>query len=71
MSLYTNRVQIEYNLSGLRFPIERPFPSKKIVRQLKSERAKFFVGSDSHSVDYFQEQIPKVKKAYQFLGLNK
>ncbi len=66
-----NKIQIEYNLSGLRFPIKRPFPSKEIVHQLKSERAKFFVGSDSHSVEYFKEQIPKVKKAYQFLGSNK
>lgn len=65
-----NKIRIEYNLSGTRFPINRTFPSKEVAEQLKSERAKFFVGSDSHSLDYFKETIPKVKQAYEFLGLD-
>jgi HisJ family histidinol phosphate phosphatase len=64
-----NKIRIEYNLSGTRFPINRPFPSKEIAEQLKSERAKFFVGSDSHSIEFFQETISKIKQAYEFLGL--
>lgn len=64
-----NKIRIEYNLSGTRFPINRPFPAKEVAEQLKSERAKFFVGSDSHSLEFFQETIPKVKQAYEFLGL--
>ena len=64
-----NKISIEYNLSGFRFPISRPFPSKEIAKKLKSERAKFFVGSDSHSVENFQESISKVKNAYEFLGI--
>ena len=37
--------------------------------KLKKEgRARFFVGSDSHSVENFQENISKVKDAYKFLG---
>ncbi len=64
-----NKVRIEYNLSGIRFPINRSFPSKEVVKQLKSERAKFFIGSDSHSLEFFEETIPKVKQAYEFLGL--
>jgi len=64
-----NKINIEYNLSGSRFPINRPFPSKEIAKQLKLERAKFFVGSDSHSVEFFQENISKVKDAYNFLGI--
>ena len=64
-----NKIRIEYNLSGTRFPINRPFPSKEVAEQLKSEHAKFFVGSDSHSLEYFQKTIPRVKIAHDFLGL--
>jgi len=64
-----NNIRIEYNLSGTKFPINRPFPSKEVAEHLKSERAKFFVGSDSHSLEFFQETIPKVKQAYELLGL--
>ncbi|MBY9011846.1 MAG: hypothetical protein KGD70_05685 [Candidatus Lokiarchaeota archaeon] len=65
-----NKIRIEYNLSGKRFPINRSFPSKEVAEQLKSERVKFFVGSDSHSLEYFKETVPKVKEAYKFLGLD-
>ena len=61
-------VKIEINLSGLRFPIKRTFPSKNVVQQLKSEGASFFVGSDSHSLDYFENQISKVIETYLFLN---
>jgi histidinol-phosphatase (PHP family) len=64
-----NNLNIEYNLSGLKFPIGRPFPSKAIIRQLRKEGAKLFIGSDSHSINYFQKTIPMVKNAYQFLNL--
>lgn len=64
-----DKIRIEYNLSGVKFPIKRSFPSKEIAVKLKSEGAKFFVGSDSHSVEFFEETIPKVKQAYEFLGL--
>ncbi len=62
-----NNINIEYNLSGLKFPINRPFPSTAVITQLKREGAKIFVGSDSHSINYFQTSISKVKKAYKFL----
>ena len=58
---------LEVNLSGLKFPIKRPFPSKSVIMQLKEEGAKIFVGSDSHSINYFQTNITNVKKAYKFL----
>ncbi|MHA2181029.1 MAG: hypothetical protein ACXAAH_06375 [Promethearchaeota archaeon] len=64
----TNNMKIEYNISGEKFPIGRPFPSKSIISQLIKEGCKYFVGSDSHSVDYFESQIPKVKKAYKHLN---
>lgn len=62
-----NNISIEYNLSGLKFPIGRPFPSKSVITQLRKECAKIFVGSDSHSVNYFRTSISKVKKAYKYL----
>ena len=63
------KISIEYNLSGLRFPINRPFPSKDIAKKLRAEKCRFFVGSDSHSVENFQEYISKVKSAYKLLGI--
>lgn len=63
-----NNIRIEYNISGERFPIGRPFPSKSIISQLIKEGGKYFVGSDSHSLDYFEKQIPKVKDAYLYLN---
>ena len=63
-----NKIAIEYNLSGLKFPINRPFPSKGVVTKLKREGATFFVGSDSHSLEYFENKIPKVQEAYEFLA---
>lgn len=62
-----NKIKIEYNLSGITYPIRRTFPSKKVIKQLNKEGARIFVGSDSHSVNYFRTKIQKVKKAYKFL----
>ena len=63
-----NNMRIEYNISGEKFPIGRPFPSKPVISQLVKEGCKFFVGSDSHSLDYFEKQITKVKDAYVYLN---
>jgi HisJ family histidinol phosphate phosphatase len=65
-----NEIKIEYNLSGLRFPIQRSFPSMTVAKKLKKKGAHFFIGSDSHSLDYFKDQIPKLKDAYQILNTN-
>jgi len=62
-------IRIEYNLSGLRFPIKRPFPSKSIASKLRKEGARFFVGSDSHSIEHFEKIIPEIKRAYDYLNL--
>ncbi|MHA1293817.1 MAG: PHP domain-containing protein [Promethearchaeota archaeon] len=62
-----NNIRIEYNLSGENYPIKRPFPSKKVMKKLIKEGGDFFVGSDSHSVNYFLTKIRKVKKAYKSL----
>ncbi|MFX1385676.1 MAG: hypothetical protein ACFE9M_00540 [Promethearchaeota archaeon] len=65
-----NRIRIELNLSGLRFPINRTFPSMDVAKKLKKEGLEFFIGSDSHSLDYFENQIPKLKEAYMLLNLD-
>ncbi|MFX1256973.1 MAG: histidinol-phosphatase HisJ family protein [Promethearchaeota archaeon] len=62
-----NEIKIEYNLSGMQYSIARTFPSKKNIKILKSEGAQVFVGSDSHSLNYFRTKIRKVKRAYKFL----
>jgi len=62
-----NKIKIEYNLSGSKFSINRPFPSKTVITQLVKDGANFFVGSDSHSLKYFEKQIPKLKEAYNYL----
>lgn len=64
-----NNLRIEYNLSGLNFPIKRPFPSRSVASQLRKEGANFFIGSDSHSLEYFEKIVPEVKKAYEYLNL--
>ena len=63
-----NNIKIELNLSGSRFPIKRTFPSRDVVKILKSEGADFFIGSDSHSLEYFENQIPKVLEMYSYLS---
>lgn len=69
-SCINNKIQIEYNLSGERFSLGRTFPSKNIVLKLLKEGASFFVGSDSHSIKYFKDQIPKVIKANDLIKSN-
>jgi HisJ family histidinol phosphate phosphatase len=63
-----NNLLIEYNLSGERFPIGHSFPSKEVISELKKEGGKFFVGSDSHSAEYFKSKISMVIEAYEFLN---
>ncbi len=62
-----NNNGIEYNLSGTKFPIGRSFPSKHVIKELKREGARIYVGSDSHGVNYFRTKIHQVKKAYEYL----
>lgn len=64
------KIAMEYNLSGFKFPIKRSFPSKKVASQLREEGVKFFIGSDSHSIAQFEDTIPKLKNAHEFLKLN-
>ena len=63
-----NEIALELNLSGTKYPIGRSFPSRMVIKILKKEGARIFVGSDSHSVNYFRMKINKVKKAYKLLN---
>lgn len=63
-----NKINVELNLSGLRFPIKRTFPSLDVMKQLKKEGVEFFVGSDSHSLDYFEKKIPRLIETYKLLN---
>lgn len=62
-----NDIWIEYNLSGIRYPIGRPFPNENLITEFRKQGAKIFVGSDSHSVQTFKQFIPEVKRATQTL----
>ncbi|MFW9972155.1 MAG: hypothetical protein ACFFDF_18340 [Candidatus Odinarchaeota archaeon] len=63
-----NKIKLELNLSGIRFPLKRSFPSMNVMKILKKEGVQYFVGSDSHSLDYFKDQINKVIEAYKLLN---
>jgi len=60
---------IEYNLSGWRFPINRPFPAEPFLHEYIPKGAHFYVGSDSHSVADFAEYVPKVQTATKLLNI--
>ena len=52
---------IEINLGGLRTPVKRILPAPSLIDKLVKIGSKFFVGSDSHSLSSFEENIPLVK----------
>lgn len=64
-----NKIHLEYNLSGLKYPIKRPFPSENVALKLKEKGVKFFIGSDSHSIEQFEKAIPELEKASKKLNL--
>ncbi|MFO8019173.1 MAG: histidinol-phosphatase HisJ family protein [Promethearchaeia archaeon] len=63
-----NGIRIEYNLSGYKYSIGRPFPSKYVIKELTLKGAPVYVGSDSHSLEYFKQNVQNVKNAYKFLN---
>ncbi|MHA1820847.1 MAG: hypothetical protein ACTSVC_10275, partial [Promethearchaeota archaeon] len=58
-------IWFEINISGLNYPIKRPFPPERMVKKAIKKGAKVYIGSDSHNVKTFEEFIPKIK------GLNR
>jgi HisJ family histidinol phosphate phosphatase len=62
-----NNIWIEYNLSGFRYSVNRPFPPEEMVKKFSKLGAKWFVGSDCHTIPTFNRFVPKIKKANALL----
>lgn len=60
-------VQMEFNLRGLYYPCHRPFPCVDVALAFRAMGVKLFLGSDSHSVADFAEQVVYIKKASEFV----
>lgn len=59
---------LEWNLSGFRYPIGRPFPVFDVIKKHQNAGGRVFIGSDTHSVDTLVEFIPRIKRAYDSLS---
>jgi histidinol-phosphatase (PHP family) len=60
-------ILIEVNLRGLNHPWGQIHPTFSLINELIKERAKFYVGSDSHSLNDFQKAVPLLNKMHAFL----
>jgi HisJ family histidinol phosphate phosphatase len=58
----STRTLLEINLSGLRSPWARPFPAENVIPHLRAHGVTFFVGSDSHSVEAFEQSVLNIRK---------
>jgi histidinol-phosphatase (PHP family) len=58
---------IEVNLQGIHYPWGQTHPSFSMVRELAKAGAKFFVGSDSHTLEDFLKAEPRVKQTIDML----
>ncbi len=60
-------VLIEVNLRGLNHPWKQIHPTTSLINELIPGGAKFYVGSDSHSLSEFQTAIPTLMQMHAFL----
>ncbi|MFX1510469.1 MAG: PHP domain-containing protein [Promethearchaeota archaeon] len=60
-------VLIEINLRGQRHPWGRLHPSQPIISELIKAEARFFVGSDSHSLNDFKQVAPRLCEFHRYL----
>lgn len=58
---------LEWNLSGFRYPIGRPFPPFKIIKEHLGNGGKVFIGSDTHAVKTLKEFVPRIQKGYKMM----
>ena len=56
------RTLMEVNLSGFRFPWKNSFPNDSILHHLIAQGVSFVVGSDSHSLLDFENNILNIRK---------
>ncbi len=61
-------VLIEVNLRGLNHPWGRMHPSPQLIDELIPSGAKFFVGSDSHSLKDFEKTAPQLCQLNAYLA---
>ena len=60
-------ILIEVNLRGLNHPWGRMHPDPQIIDELILAGAKFFVGSDSHSLKDFENTAPQLCQLNAYL----
>jgi HisJ family histidinol phosphate phosphatase len=58
----TTRTIMEVNLSGYRFPWKNPFPNLEYLHHLIAQGVSFIVGSDSHSLEDFSNNILNIRR---------
>ncbi len=61
---------IEVNLRGLNHPWGQMHPSLHLLEQLVKTGAQFYVGSDSHTLQDFQEATDSIQQLHGFLREN-
>ena len=61
-------VLVEVNLHGLHHPWKRTHPAEPIIKELAQDGVRFYVGSDSHSLQNFQESISLLKQTHNILN---
>jgi HisJ family histidinol phosphate phosphatase len=62
-----NGVLVEVNVGGLNQPWKHTYPSRDMVDQLLDAGTRFFVGSDSHTLEAFLNMIPEVREITEYL----
>lgn len=64
---FQTKTLMEVNLSGLRSPWKRSFPSESLVNHLRANDIEFFVGSDSHTTTAFEQSVLDIRKMNQLI----
>ncbi|MFX0168885.1 MAG: histidinol-phosphatase HisJ family protein [Candidatus Hodarchaeota archaeon] len=60
-------VKVEVNLRGLHHPWNRTHPSEHFIEEFSKMGVKFYVGSDSHSLQAFRASAPLLRRMQAFL----
>ncbi|MFX1562369.1 MAG: histidinol-phosphatase HisJ family protein [Promethearchaeota archaeon] len=63
----TTGLPVEVNVGGLFQPWGLTYPSLNVIDKLLDAGTRFFIGSDSHSIESFQRALPKVQEMTEYL----
>jgi len=58
---------VEVNVGGLYQPWGLTYPSLDVIDKLLDAGTRFFIGSDSHTIESFQRALPKVQEMIEYL----